>query len=457
MFVARLLLAIGLVAPAHVLGGESFPLGPLGATARVEAGSAVAVVEAVAPDGPAARAGLRVGDELVAAEGVAFAPHTASVDDGGRGPQKALGEAVDAACVRAEAGEVATVALEVKRGGASEALDVRFPRRPPLHGPDRAEGRAALRAAAARQLLSSQGAEGFWNAPVGLSADRVTTAWAVIALLAEGDPAHAEAVDRAAAWLRGPEGRGWLPDDYSKGPDNLGNWAISSTMVALAEHDHAREERAHRELLAHLGAGLVARMTEEGRFGHDVTVGYGGKGFNVINALAHLGWAMADTVGVPIDEDAWDRSFAQVEASVDPNGGVRYWTIAGTGTGDASLRTGAMALALLVRDREPELRGRFVRYLDAHAPRTREAHAVGSLGMLVAAPALARADADAYERFLEEWRWYLALAWGPDDRIRYIGGKGNNGGDSYLGFGDMACVIALQLLASEHGRLRMAK
>jgi len=96
-----------------------------------------------------------------------------------------------------------------------------------------------------------------------------------------------------------------------------------------------------------------------------------------------------------------------------------------------------------------------VRYLDVHAARTREAHAVGSLGMLVAAPALYRADPEAYERFLEEWRWYLTLSWGPGDRVGYIGGKGNNGGDSYLGRADVACVIALQLLATGDGRLRM--
>jgi len=36
---------------------------------------------------------------------------------------------------------------------------------------------------------------------------------------------------------------------------------------------------------------------------------------------------------------------------------------------------------------------------------------------------------------------------GPNDRLHYIGGKGNNGGDSYLGFGQVAAVTALMMVA----------
>ena len=56
---------------------------------------------------------------------------------------------------------------------------------------------------------------------------------------------------------------------------------------------------------------------------------------------------------------------------------------------------------------------------------------------------------------MDAWRWYLALMQQPDDSAEYIGGKRNNGGDSYLGVGPIACVIALQVLACGDGRLRM--
>ena len=454
-------LGVALALSSASLGtaAENFPLGPLGATAAVESGSNLATLQSVDEGGSAALAGLRTGDQLESIGGQPFAAHDASYDRGGRGPQKAIGDCIDAAFAAAWPAQDETrevrISFGVLREGESLDVEVSLPIRPPLSGPQRAAGRETLRRLAAHQLLASQSDHGGWDSPVGLSGDRVTTAWALTALLAHGDPAHAEACTRAARWLRGPDDRAWLPDDYSKGPDNLGNWALTSSIVALVEHDAATRSSAHRDVVEHMARGLAARMTEEGCFGHDVVVGYGGKGFNVINTLSHFAWAMAETQGISVDAETWNKSLEQIRQSVDPNGGVRYWTMPGTGTADASLRTGSMALALLVRNEEPELRASFVRYLDQHAARTREAHAVGSLGMLVAAAALAHADLAAYERFLEEWRWYLCLQWGADGKVRYIGGKGNNGGDSYLGFSDVAAVITLQLLACEDRRLRM--
>ena len=447
-------LLILLTAPAGA--GENFPLGPLGATAEVQAGWAHAVIVKVQPDGPAARAGLAPGDSITSAAGQSFEAHSPSVNAGGRGPQKGLGEAVDDALRSHESdGAPQVLSLGIEREGEPLELEVELPHRPALSGERASEGRRSLRAAAARQLLASRAGHGAWDSPVGLSGDRVTSAWAVIALLAHGDPDQTEQVDRAVSWLRGPEGRAWLPEDFSKGPDNLGNWALTATAVALAEHDHARGTDEHEELLSHICEGLVARMTDEGRFGHDVTVGYGGKGFNVVNTLSHLAWAAAHRRGVPIDEPACSKSLEEVKRSIDPDHGVRYWTMKDTGTGDASLRTASMAVALQLVGREPALSEGFVGYLSKHAPRTREAHAVGSLGMLLAAPALRGHSREAWESFIEEWRWYLTLMWGHDDRLHYIGGKGNNGGDSYLGMDKIAAVIALQLLSADDGRLMM--
>lgn len=436
---------------------ERFPLGSLGGAATVTAGEARAVVVAVDAGGPAAGAGLAEGDAIVAVGGETFVPHTPNVDDGGAGPQRALGEAFDDAGDGAD--EVArTLVLTVERDGEQRELRVTLPPRPALGGARRAEARAALRAAAAAQLLAARHPEhGHWDSPVGLTGDRVITAWAIVALLAHGDAAHRDAIDAAVAWLRGPDDEAWLPDDLSKGPDSLGNWALAATSIALAEHHAATGDDRDPPVIARCNEALASRMDAEGRMGHDVQVGYGGKGFNVINAQAQLAWAIGSRVGVPIDEDAWKKSHAQLAASIDENGGVRYWTIPGTGTGDASLRTGCLALALSLTGRDPELHARLVRYLDAHAARAREAHAVGSLGMLVQAPALRAVDPEAYERFLAEWRWYFALMRGPDDRVHYIGGKGNNGGDSYLGFDRVACVISLQLLATGDGRLLMTR
>ncbi|MGA0868480.1 MAG: DUF6288 domain-containing protein [Planctomycetota bacterium] len=438
---------------------ERFPLGVLGAEATVTAGEARAVVVSGAANGAGARAGLAPGDAVIAIDGVAFPQHSNRVDDGGTGPQRSLGEALDSACDRDE-GRHLTLRVSRAGGGAEEAveLDLRvdLPRRPGLGGEHAAEARAAMRAAAAAQLLRTRHEGGHWDSPVGLTGDRVLTAWAIVALLAHGDPEHADAIDRATAWLRGPDHLAWLPEDLGRGPDGLGNWALAFTSVAMAEHHHATGDEADLAVIARCNRALASRMDAEGKMGHDVQVGYSGKGFNVVNAMSQLAWAVGARVGVSFDDAAWSLSLDQLAASLDPNGGVRYWTMKGTGTGDASLRTSSLCAALSLTGQRPELRQTLFGYLDAHASRAREAHAVGSLGMLVQAPALFAVDRAAYDRFLAEWRWYFALMRGPDDRITYIGGKGNNGGDSYLGFDKIAAVLALHLLAVGDGRLLIA-
>ncbi|MDA0374709.1 MAG: DUF6288 domain-containing protein [Planctomycetota bacterium] len=441
------------------LAQERFPLGVLGGEAMVTAGEAFASVTGVTEGASGSVAGLQIGDQILAIDGARFPAHTKRVDDGGTGPQRSLGEALDDVADREEG---RTLVLLVRRPvdagseGREIELQVELPARPGLGGVRAAEARTALRRAAAAQLLRLRHERGHWDAPVGLTGDRVLTAWAVVALVGHGDPAHAEAIARAVDWLRGPDELAWLPEDLGRGPDGLGNWALAFTSVALAEHHHATGDAADLPVIARCNRALASRMDAEGKMGHDVSVGYSGKGFNVVNAMCQLAWAAGVRVGVPLDEAAWQLSLDQLAASLDPNGGVRYWTMKGTGTGDASLRSSSLCAALTLTGQRPELRQTLFAYLDAHASRAREAHAVGSLGMLVQAPALFAVDPGAYERFLAEWRWYLALMRGPDDRITYIGGKGNNGGDSYLGFDKIAAVLALHLLAVGDGRLLIA-
>lgn len=457
----RTILAVLLsVAAADAQHQEIFPLGPLGGLAKVVEAEVFAELTAVDEGGPLARAGLVVGDRIVAVGGMPFVAHTRRIDDGGTGPQRALGEAVDDAMGSVE--EVGAVAVTVTVARDDQALDLHLalPVRPALGAADPGAARRALRSAAAAQLLAAQRDDGGLRSRVGLTGHRVLSAWALLALLAHDDDAQRAARDRLAGWLRGPEGRAWLPADFSQGPDGLDNWALASTAIALAEHaldcDDEEQRKTDLAVLAHCNAGLVARMTDDGLFGHATTAGYDGKGFNVINAQAQLAWSLGAAAGVPIDAEAFARSEAQLAQSLDPDGGVRYWTMKGTGTGDASLRTSAFALSLGLTGRLPEVRAKLLAYLDTHAARAREAHAVGSLGMLLQAPALRAWDRAAYERFLAEWRWYLTLMWCPDDRIAYIGGKGNNGGDDYLDRSLIAAVLALQLLAVDEQHLHLS-
>lgn len=440
------------------LAAEQFPLGILGAAGRVVADSAEIEVVGVIDKSPASRAGLTIGDRISGIANVPFPPHSNRIDDGGDGPQRVLGEALDDIAARPDETARRIVLNVIRNQGEPPAtIDItcQLPYRASVLQDD---GRQQLMDRAAEHLRATCRADGYWNSPVGLTGDRVLTAWATVALKSLGQAEDAERLERCRAWLRGPQGRSWVPQDpMKKGPDNLGNWALTASVVALVECCAGQPAEDEKKTVQIACDALQQRMNDQGRFGHDVTPGYSGKGFNVINTLSHLAWAMGTKAGVKMDEPTWNLSLEQIRQSVDPNGGVRYWTMKNTGTADASLRTSSMALALAITNQEQELVETFSKYLDENAARTREAHAVGSMGMILAPAALQRHDPAAYQRFLEEWRWYLSLMQDHQGKIHYIGGKRNNGGDSYLGPDRMACVIAIMLLSPPDERLILFK
>jgi len=79
---------------------QDFPLGVLSATGRLQHGATAITVMDVGPDGPGQRAGLRVGDAIVAIEGKAMPPYSSDLDAELMGPQTALATALDEACSR---------------------------------------------------------------------------------------------------------------------------------------------------------------------------------------------------------------------------------------------------------------------------------------------------------------------------------------------------------------------
>ena len=445
---------IALFVGGPLLAVEEFPLGMLGATGKAAHGETPIEITSIQENSPAQRAGLVAGDRITGIGDTPFPPHSNQVDQGGNGPQRVLGEALDEIAARQD--EAArNIVLNIQRQGAGDPATIEVTCPLPYRASVLEErGRQQLIEQAANHLRKTCLPQGYWNAPVGLTGDRVLTAWATVALQSLGKPDDRELLERCRTWLRGPEGRSWVPEDpLKKGPDNLGNWALTASVVALVEGCQGQPSAEEQRTIQIICDALRQRMNDEGRFGHDVTTGYRGKGFNVINTLAHLAWAMGNRAGVPIDEPSWKLSLEQVRQSVDPNGGVRYWTMKNTGTADASLRTSSMALGLSIAKQEDELVQTFSRYLDQHAARTREAHAVGSMGMILAPAMLWRHDRDAYQRFLQEWRWYLSLMQDHQGKITYIGGKRNNGGDSYLGTDRVACVIAIMMLSPPDDRL----
>ena len=347
MYLNGLVFLFLVVSPWGLSAQENFPLGLLGAEGQVAAGKANITVIAVQDNSPGQRAGLQVGDLIVGIDGQPFPPHTNRVDDGGSGPQREIGNRLDAVAGESSDSRRSLV-LNIERpaGESSTTLELNclLPFRASLAT---ATGRDELIKNAAEQLRERCLPKGYWDAPVGLTGDRVLTAWAAVALKACDDPQDEALLAKITDWLEGPNRRAWVPKNpLEKGPDNLGNWALTATAVALVETTEGKPNLQQKKTLGVVCETLRERMTPEGRFGHDVSVGYSGNGFNVINTLSHLAWAMGQQAGVVLNEADWDLSRDQIRNSMDPNGGVRYWTMKNTGTEDASLRTSSMALAL---------------------------------------------------------------------------------------------------------------
>ena len=411
-----------------------FPLGLLGGSAEVLADRASIEVLSVQEGSPAQRAGLRKGDVIVSIDGVTPPAHTRDINSLA-GPMKALGDAVLA---HVGAGPLA---LGVRRGDEPLTLEVTLPEAPDFY------------AGVVEDLLRTRRKNGSWRANTGEDASRYTTALCGLALLGYGDPAHRPALEKVAAYLAGPRRRAHLGDTLLE-PAGLSNWFLTMSGIYLAEYVLATGDDQWLPTIQLLCDALVARQTEQGRYGHGIKVGYGGKGLNIINTHAHLLWALAERAGCTLDQGAWQRSLAEIQKSTGENGGVRYWTLK-TGYWDACARTGQMALALSLRGEQPELAARMAGYLDRHSARMREAHATGSIGMIFGTAALRRIDRDAFRRHLDRWRWYGALMLQPDGSAGYVGGKRNNGGDHYLNKQHIANAVAGVMLACKRGDLHI--
>lgn len=427
----------------------AFPLGPLGGRGEVLADRREITVLAVTAAGPAAAAGLRTGDQVLAIGGKDLPVHSRDINvlDG---PMRALGDAIDAA---ERTGD--PLRLGVLRGGARMQLFVELPETGGLDPTDLGAGSTArlFQDAICADLLRTRRKNGSWAARTGEDASRYVTALCGLALLGRGELSDLPALRQVAEYLAGPERRGYCSEDMLQ-PAGLSNWFLTMSGIYLSEYVLATGEREFVPTIQHLSDCMVARQSAEGRYGHGIHTGYRGKGFNVINTHAHLMWALAERAGCRIDGDAWGRSLAEIVRSTGDNGGVRYWTLQ-TGYWDACARTGQMALALGLRDEQPALRRRMAAYLAKHSARMREAHATGSIGMIFGTAALRRLAPDEWRAHLERWRWYLNLMRQPDGAAAYVGGKRNNGGDSYLRYEHVANAIAGMIFASALGKLHM--
>ncbi|MCP4093398.1 MAG: hypothetical protein GY747_08115 [Planctomycetes bacterium] len=424
------------------------PLGPLGGRGEVVADQATILVLSLGEGGPSVEAGLRKGDVIIAAAGSKFPLHSRDINQID-GPLAALGNAIETA--EAKTGRLE---LTVLRDDVELQLEIALPVLGKLESHKAKNPKAqGFYQGICADLLKTRRPDGAWKSNTGEDATRYVTALCGLALLGRGNPEDLPALEKIAVFLAGPDRRGYVSKDFLE-PAGLSNWFITMSGIYLSEYVLATGDQQWLPTIQHLCDCMAKRQAEDGRYGHGITSGYGGKGFNVINTHAHLLWALADRAGCEIDQDAWDRSFLEIEKSTGNNGGVRYWT-SETGYWDACARTGQMALALSLANEERKLRKNMGEYLQENHRRMREAHAMSSIGMIFGTAALKRVNPKGWRQHMDSWSWYLTLMRQPDGSAEYIGGKRNNGGDHYLGKPHLANAIAGLMLASSLGHLHI--
>ena len=198
--IALILFLWFLIVPAETGASEPFPLGILGGRGQVDPGSPLISILSIDPGSAASLAGLKSGDQLRGIGGIPFTDHSGSIDVGGLGPQKSLGEALDE-CAARESEQERKVSLDLLRDGTELTLQLTLPLRPGLED---AAGRTLLVESCCQQLVKTQRPGGQWDSPVGLTGDRVLSAWAVVALLSADPQKYRDSFmdDYWAAWVR---------------------------------------------------------------------------------------------------------------------------------------------------------------------------------------------------------------------------------------------------------------
>ena len=280
-------------------------------------------IELLFPDGPAAKAGLAVGDVLVGVGRKAF-------KEGSLAP---LAEAL----VKAES-KKGLLTLLVQKGGEGKPgkLDVQLPvGGKAMAKPTTGEGRRALIDGGLAWLAKRQaGNGGYAQTTSGVNGAVVQASLAGLAWIAGGSTQttgpYKDNVARAVTFVLEHVGKrpsmGGSEDPRGGSNWNQTNWGVAHAAIFLGElHAHEPEPKLKRALLD-LGTSLAERQEQSGGWAH----GPGGPNalgyveLNIVSGLALCGMGLASQAGYEPNQAVLDRAGAYLEQSSNGDGGVGY-------------------------------------------------------------------------------------------------------------------------------------
>ncbi len=437
---------------------EHWSMGPLGGTFQIVVGSNMLTVQSVPGGTPAAAAGLQVGDRIIGAFGEDFRPinnyYTGSVQD--------FGSAID----RAE-GSGGLLPLRVLRPGVG-MVDVNVNLPPAGYfGPAFPLGSPkfdTLYETSCAQIHA--GANSWFGGAAMAPTNGSLTNLGWMGLLMLSHPNWADTTgakpyrnsinimrNQAVAVLDNivlaPVKSG-QPGHVNPG---LENWQISAMTMFLAEYVNRTGDTSVMPTLQRACDALANRIqtngSHDGHMGHGGVEGdYGNWGLHIINVHTHAAFAFAKRAGATINQAKWNLSWGQLKGSTARSNGhpedgyVEYGPGAwGQGSGwDAGARTPGAYFGFFNYGQAPtaddaDALTRMKNYVVRNHERFQIAHAytVGGAGFThFALPYFSDRE---QRHILDNLRYFYQFhrAANPNT-LAYFGGRGNNGGDSYLNF-----------------------
>lgn len=369
-------------------------------------------VEILYPDGPAAKAGLKVGDILTGVGGRKFKDGSLAM------LAKALTDA--------ENGKAkGIVKLTFDRVGEKDvqSLDVTIP----VAGPDAAKPvtgktREALVAAAAEWLAKRQQEDGGYEQTLcGQTGAVVQSACAGLVWLATGSDVakgpYAGNLKRAAEFCALNAG----VDDFpapSGGPNtNQTNWALTHAAIFLGELYARSPDDSVREGLVKCAEAIVRNQEKSGGWAHGPG-GPNGLGYvelNIMTGLALSGLGMAQRAGFQPPAEALKKADEYLVASSGGDGGVGYSTSPGQ-AGQGNIGRSAIAWLGYVNlgQRNAPWAKKMENYVRGHAGEVFGGHASLMEHYLFAGVAAHAQGGETLSRYWETCERDLVLARAPD-------------------------------------------
>lgn len=372
-------------------------------------------VDLLLPGGPAAEAGLKVGDVIVGAGGKSF-------KDGSLA-------AVARALLKAEAGGgKGVVTLKVRRVGAKgvSKLQVAVPQGgKPAAKPTEGKARQAMIDAGLKWLAERQeSGGGFRQTLSGANGAVVQTSLAGLAWLAGGSDLKAgpykDNVDGAFRYVSGHLGRmgSRIGTSDAGGPSwDQSNWGYAHAAIFLGELYHRSPNDDVKQALLDCGKTLAERQEASGGWAH----GPGGKNalgyleLNIVSGLALTGIGLAWQAGYDVPEDVMERAEEYLSKTGGGDGGVAYSGKDGQrGSGNIGRTAGSWLGFVNLGLAKNGWCRKMGKYVKRNAGALLDGHASLMQHVLLAGVAAHAQGGEARKRFWDAAQRDLVLARSPD-------------------------------------------